>query len=190
MVESLSAQVAKLESEVLQLRSRPGDWELKHEIARLRTELEAEKRLHAETKRRSDQHYHDGEYWKKALRHQQQLGKSKKVRHLGGLNEIRRAKFNVDGRSGSWINMERIFLKHWRRENKRQAGTNGGYGALELILSEDSNCIAAGITQRDATVAATVIQWLGTNCGRSFLRDVEREYQDKDRRPEKKGKSL
>ena len=92
---------------------------------------------------------------------------------------IRVATYNIhrcrglDGRT----NPERIFLKRWRSENKSRQAFNGGAGVLELILSEDSNDYAADLTQRDATVAATVIQWLGTNCGRAFLHECEREIE-------------
>lgn len=72
---------------------------------------------------------------------------------------------------------ERVFAEEWKKENERQSAINFGYIALELIL----NCkpLTQGppnwqppidqITQRDATVAASVIQWLGTNCGEAFL---------------------
>jgi hypothetical protein len=52
---------------------------------------------------------------------------------------------------------------------------------LELILSDDVNGTVAPLTQRDAMVAATVVQWLGTNCGQSFLHEVRREADRKNK---------
>lgn len=42
------------------------------------------------------------------------------------------------------------------------------YNRTEAILSHLLN---GEISQRDATVAATIIQWLGTNVGRSFVQE-------------------
>lgn len=80
---------------------------------------------------------------------------------------------------------ERIFVDAWR---KRSPGLNGGYGTLELILQQEAEamkskggfgCLSMGyvphVSQRDATVAASIIQWLGTNCGGSFLANCEAE---------------
>ena len=77
---------------------------------------------------------------------------------------------------------ERIFADEWEELNKRIVGTNGGYGALELLLHTKDICMLQGLTadtiideinQRDAFVAATIIQWLGTKCGVVFLKDCE-----------------
>jgi hypothetical protein len=64
----------------------------------------------------------------------------------------------------------------------RGRGYNSGRGVLESILSENPNEHPADITQRDATVAATVVQWLGTNCGQSFLHEVQREIEKSRKR--------
>ena len=82
---------------------------------------------------------------------------------------------------------ERIFVDLWRKQQERSPGLNGGYGTLELILQPEAERAKAArsmfgglsqghvphVSQRDATVAATVIQWLGTSCGGSFIRDAE-----------------
>jgi hypothetical protein len=82
-------------------------------------------------------------------------------------------------------NKERIFRDAWRKANRRERGLNGGCGLLELLLSPHTERGFAlfRLTQRDATVAASVIQWLGTNCGQGFLFEVEREI---ERQREKK----
>lgn len=81
---------------------------------------------------------------------------------------------------------ERVFFEKWLQENKRVRGLNHGWGLLELILSTETRGglvgglepVPATITQRDMDVATAVIQWLGTNCGCSFLRSCEREIDE------------
>lgn len=70
---------------------------------------------------------------------------------------------------------ERVFYERWIHENRRVIGLNGGCGALELIMSDDPNNHRAQISQRDMDVATAVVQWLGTNCGRSFIWECEAE---------------
>lgn len=62
---------------------------------------------------------------------------------------------------------ERSFARLWESENNPPVYLNSGIGVLAHLVPD--------MTQRDATVAATVIQWLGTNCGQAFLREVERD---------------
>jgi hypothetical protein len=82
---------------------------------------------------------------------------------------------------------EEIYLRRWIKEQERQPGHNGGFGLLELLLSptrvpspkfpgySHRPYYVPPVSQRDAEVAATVIQWLGTNCGRCFMEQCERE---------------
>lgn len=68
---------------------------------------------------------------------------------------------------------ERAFAERWKLENDRYRAT-----LLSLLHSEMSTSgigfpaqVQTGeLTQDEATVAATVIQWLGTNCGFDFVR--------------------
>lgn len=71
---------------------------------------------------------------------------------------------------------ERVFFERWKKENERQIGLNSGHTALELILHRggDTNFVERP-SQRDCDVAAAVIQWLGTACGGSFIRECEAE---------------
>ena len=55
---------------------------------------------------------------------------------------------------------EATFLEVWKEENNLKEGRN----LLWNLISDP--------TQRDAQVAATVIQWLGSNVGMSFLREA------------------
>jgi len=58
---------------------------------------------------------------------------------------------------------ETAFAKAWKHEN-----TVPGKTQLLMQLIPDA-------TERDAQVAATIIQWLGTNVGMCFLHDVVRD---------------
>lgn len=66
--------------------------------------------------------------------------------------------------------LERIFAEEWA---KRNASVIGGDVLLDHLLAVDANRPRGEVKQRDATVAATIIQWLGTHVGQCFLRDVE-----------------
>lgn len=69
---------------------------------------------------------------------------------------------------------ERIYYERWLKENKQVPGLNGGYGLLEHLLSTKPGIVAM-VSDRDSVVAASVVQWLGTNCGRGFIYECERE---------------
>jgi len=58
---------------------------------------------------------------------------------------------------------EKEFAEAWRWEN----GKRNTPPALVSILAPRGG--RAIVSQRDATVAASIIQWLGTNCGRAFI---------------------
>lgn len=75
---------------------------------------------------------------------------------------------------------EGVFFEKWVDENTKKRGLNGGNGVLELILSDNANDHVARVSQRDMDVATTVVQWFGTNCGRGFLDECEREIKRRD----------
>jgi hypothetical protein len=61
--------------------------------------------------------------------------------------------------------LERFFAQAWEDGNKE--------ALLAYILSDGTQLHQdEDLTQRDATVAASVIQWLGTNAGQSFITGV------------------
>lgn len=64
--------------------------------------------------------------------------------------------------------LEAAFASDWEKYNQPRPGLNYGMSALQGILS-DRNGNGLEVTRRDRFVAASVIQWLGTNCGYSFL---------------------
>ncbi len=71
---------------------------------------------------------------------------------------------------------ERVFLRRWQQECEQRTGTAATF--LELLLSTEKEARAgycAVVTDRDSRVAASVIQWLGTNCGHCFLENCRKE---------------
>lgn len=76
---------------------------------------------------------------------------------------------------GSSVNAEAFFAAAWMRENKRSPGINRGFTALEWILCPDGRPYPGPVSRRDAAVAASVVQWFGTNCGSAFLDSVQKE---------------
>lgn len=67
-------------------------------------------------------------------------------------------------------NPERIYAAKWKKKNRRREWH--GATLLELIMSHDAG-MAVPISQRDADVAASVVQWLGTNVGLGFVLECE-----------------
>lgn len=70
---------------------------------------------------------------------------------------------------------EHVYLSQWQKKNKRRPGINGNYTLIEHILCPSDQSCPPPVSQRDAYVAASVIQWLGTNCGKHFLDECEKE---------------
>lgn len=72
---------------------------------------------------------------------------------------------------------ELIYVEAFRKECERSPGVNHGYGLLELLLQPEGEKLVPAVGQRDARVATTIIQWLGTNCGRGFVLECERKIE-------------
>lgn len=58
---------------------------------------------------------------------------------------------------------EKAFAEQWQQEQN--------HDLLAYLLGQDNQ--KAEFTERDAQVAATVVQWLGTAVGQSFLEKVQ-----------------
>lgn len=85
------------------------------------------------------------------------------VEHVGAQRE--------QGRLGrkDYVNAEAIYAAAWRKEQ-------GRHNLLAIILAAPGEH-AARVTQRDAKVAATVITWLGSGVGMSFVHECERKIE-------------
>lgn len=89
------------------------------------------------------------------------------------------------------MTLEAALADAWEEENTPVRGTNHGHGVLQDLMigywNRSRMCVLSMgfaslmpwnrgewarfiISRRDAAITATAIQWLGTNCGRDFLR--------------------
>lgn len=74
---------------------------------------------------------------------------------------------------------ERIYFERFAKQCKREPWLNSGYGLLEWILCpQGQDHPTERPTQRDAEVAGSVIQWLGTSCGHGFVEECERQIRE------------
>lgn len=64
--------------------------------------------------------------------------------------------------------LERSLSERWEKDQHPPYFVNGGIGTLAHILKRQP-------TREEMVVAASVVQWLGTNCGRWFLRDAAQD---------------
>jgi len=67
--------------------------------------------------------------------------------------------------------LESIFAARWETENARGNGRRNGVLELSMHSNGDGH-VKEPCTQEEATVAATVVQWLGSPVGFSWLRDT------------------
>ena len=71
--------------------------------------------------------------------------------------------------------IERAFAALWEEENIAKTGVNHGNGLLQDLFIHTGSGFGFGgkvvheITDQERVVVATVIQWLGTNCGLAFI---------------------
>ncbi len=72
---------------------------------------------------------------------------------------------------------ERIYAERWRQENQREPAINHGFTLLEWILCPQGQRVPERATLRDAVVAASVIQWLGTSCGHCLVLEAEKRIE-------------
>lgn len=79
---------------------------------------------------------------------------------------------------------ERIFVEEWVEMNTPKVGYNRERGVLDHLLNLEPQHVPevfakfTEVTQRDADVAATVIQWLGTKEGLLFLERCEKRIEE------------
>lgn len=81
-----------------------------------------------------------------------------------------------------WNVWEQSFAAIWEKENEPCGGVNFGHGLLQDLMIGTHKYefrwkgdFDPWLTDRERKICATLIQWLGTNCGRGFLEQVQRE---------------
>lgn len=82
---------------------------------------------------------------------------------------------------------ELVYFELWAKRNERIPHLNGGYTLIEHLLCPSSQrdsftkrAKPNPVTQHDMTIATSIIQWLGTNCGRCFIREAEAEIEKRN----------
>ena len=69
--------------------------------------------------------------------------------------------------------LEQAFADLWEAVNEPHPGMNYGHGTLQDLIFRSDGAFRVRlpfwVTQRERIIVATVIQWLGTNCGFAFL---------------------
>lgn len=91
----------------------------------------------------------------------------------------------ADGVPEDWRLFEKAFADEWERINREEGGMRNGLGHLQSRVCADCNSkdyppppefqqavYGEYITQRERILVAEIVQWMGTNCGRSFLHEV------------------
>lgn len=89
-----------------------------------------------------------------------------------------------------YLNREQVFAQAWEEENRPRRWLNWGMGILQDLMVTDRKAkkgdysvpdslavftslrVAFKLSTRDRVIAATAIQWLGTNVGFSWLCEV------------------
>lgn len=67
---------------------------------------------------------------------------------------------------------ELMFSLEWIKENEKRSWINRGHGILQDLFIDDDGVFHHTMTPSDKLIAATVVQWFGTNCGMAFLETV------------------
>ncbi len=87
---------------------------------------------------------------------------------------------------------EKAFAEEWAKENEPRAGLNYGQGILQdLFMERVGDVLPRTVTRevishRDRMIVATVIQWLGSNCGMAFLSEALRRFGADIKHPDSK----
>lgn len=84
--------------------------------------------------------------------------------------------------------LENAYAIAWENENIGRTGRPDGRGYLDYLLAENRNDPMGEVTDRDRVVAATVIQWLGSPVGSSFVQRVLSEFERAQAEQEAEGR--
>lgn len=71
--------------------------------------------------------------------------------------------------------LEKAFADLWEKENEMDSNINYGNGVLQGLFSERARWQIIHrheVSDDERMIAATVVQWLGTNCGRAFMEEA------------------
>jgi hypothetical protein len=77
---------------------------------------------------------------------------------------------------------EKAFYEQWLQENSPVTGVNSGHGILQDLFIDSGDVVGfkrkviEEINNRDRMIVATVIQWLGSNCGMCFLGEALEKF--------------
>lgn len=76
---------------------------------------------------------------------------------------------------------ELAFYEQWMKENEPLSYINKGHGILQDLFIESTGQLFSRktievINNRDRMIVATVIQWLGSNVGMSFLHEALKRF--------------
>lgn len=79
-----------------------------------------------------------------------------------------RKRLNIDDYTGRW---EQALHNLWTEENAENDPWKSWYrlGLIQELINGREEITDKYLTTRERKLIATVIQWLGTNCGRAFL---------------------
>ena len=93
--------------------------------------------------------------------------KTEVIDYLGKQNKglfHNRIEENLAMEKFDWNNPEKTFAFMWQKIQEK--------GFLDGFFNNKSMDLRLNVTDRDRLVCASVIQWLGTNIGQSFLNEV------------------
>lgn len=88
-----------------------------------------------------------------------------------GINQgydLRRLEYDKD-------HLENSFHKKWLEINLPISGLNNGEGILQDLMTHHG----IRVNQRERKIVASIIQWLGSNCGYCFLAEVLKDNNKK-----------
>lgn len=74
---------------------------------------------------------------------------------------------------------EKAFHLNWMKENRPDSGINNGNGILQDLFINQLRYNKVSlhmITDHERMIVATVIQWLGSNCGMAFLEETLKTF--------------
>lgn len=107
----------------------------------------------------------------------QTIVSDKEILKLGGVDKG----YLFDRTKDEYGDREKIFYKQWKKENRPLAHINQGWGCLQNLFSirpkkwYHTYGWKLIINKRDRYIVATVMQWLGTNCGWCWLEETLRK---------------